>query len=108
MKKFSDLVKDIREQSGLSQNEFAIELGVSSIYISKIETDQKEVSKKFLSKLADFTGVHPSALAPFLYLNDDINPNELSPLERKLISLGEQLQSKLIKKKVLSQNENSN
>lgn len=105
MKKFSNLVKDIREQSGLSQNEFAHRLGVSSIYISKIETDQKEVSKKFLSKLADFTGVHPSALAPFLYLNDDINPEKLSPLEKKLISLGEQLQSRIIKKKLLSKDE---
>ena len=100
MNKFSDIVKQVRTESGLSQSQFATQLEVSAIYISKIETDQKEASKKFVQKLADFVGVHPAALAPFLFLNPDVKESELSGIERQLISLGEQLQQKLIKKRV--------
>ncbi|MEK7462687.1 MAG: helix-turn-helix transcriptional regulator [Patescibacteria group bacterium] len=100
MKKISEIVRNVRDESGLSQNDFARKIGVSSIYISKIETDQKEVSKKFLIKLAEFIDVHPSALAPFLFLNNDIDEYKLSEIERKLINLGENLQLSLIKKKL--------
>lgn len=100
MNKFSDIVKTVRSEAGLSQNEFATKLGVSSIYISKIETDKKEVSKKFVIKLADFIDVHPAALAPFLFYNPNVKESELTSIERQLICLGNQLQQKLIKNRV--------
>lgn len=99
MKKFSEIVRTIRDGSGLSQNEFAKELGVSSIYVSKIETEQKEVSKKFLIRLAEFADIHPSALAPFLFFNDDIDESKLSDIEKSLVNFGENLQARLIEKK---------
>jgi transcriptional regulator with XRE-family HTH domain len=100
MSKFSDIVKTVRSQAGLSQSDFATKLGVSSIYISKIETGQKEASRKFVQKLAYFVGIHPATLAPFLFYNPDVKESELTSIERQLISLGEQLQQKLIKKRL--------
>jgi len=100
MNKFSDIVRQVRNEAGLSQSQFAKQLGVSAIYISKIETDQKEASKNFVQKLARYVDVHPAALAPFLFLNPDVKTTELSTLERQLISLGEKLQQQLIKKRV--------
>ncbi len=104
MKKFGDIVKTVRKKSGLTQDSFAKELGVSSIYISKIETDQKDVSKQFVIRLAEYVGVHPSALAPFLFLNPDVDESKLSDIEKKLIALGESLQIKLISKKFREEN----
>lgn len=100
MNKFSDIVRQVRLEAGLSQSQFAKKLDVSAIYISKIETDQKDASKNFVQKLAKYVGVHPAALAPFLFLNPDVEVSELSSLERQLISIGEQLQQRLIKKRV--------
>lgn len=104
MKKLSELVKSIREGSGLSQREFASELEVSTIYISKIETDQKEVSKKFLIKLASYLDVHPSVLAPFLFYDEKIDSNDFKLIEKALWGFGERLQKKLINKRLKNEN----
>lgn len=100
MKKFSEVVREIRDESGLSQKEFADKLGVSSIYISKIETDQKEVSKKFLIRLSNLVDIHPSLLAPFLFYDEKLDSRELSSIEKRLFAFGEELQKKLISKRL--------
>jgi len=100
MKKFSDIVKNIRDEAGLSQKDFAIELGVSTIYISKIETEQKEASKQFLIRLSDFVGVHPSTLAPYLFYDEHIDEERMTFLEKKLIEIVENLQTRVFKKKL--------
>lgn len=41
-------LKEFRERHGLSQNDLALELGVSQSYISKIEKDQLNPSFTFL------------------------------------------------------------
>jgi transcriptional regulator with XRE-family HTH domain len=100
MQQFSAIVKMVRSETGLSQDTFAKKLGVSTIYISKIETGQKEASKQFLSRLADFVEVHPATLAPFLYTNQDVKKENLGAVEKLLIQLGDELQKKLIQKKL--------
>lgn len=100
MQQFSDIVKLVRTESGLSQNQLAKELGVSAIYISKIETGQKKASKQFLSRLAKYLDVHPAALAPFLFLNNDVLPSRLGPVEKILLNLGDELQKQLINKRI--------
>lgn len=89
----------VRSEFGLSQSQLAKELGVSTIYISKIETGQKKASKQFLSRLAEYVDVHPATLAPFLFLNDDVQSSQVGVLEQMLLRLGDELQKQLIKKR---------
>lgn len=99
MKSFPILIKKIREEAGLTQQQMAHSLGVSTILISMVETGQKEVSKGLVIKLAEGLGVHPSSLMPFLFTGNDFSSNDLSSLERKLVQLGEELQEHLIRVK---------
>lgn len=48
------LVRDLRFKVGLTQKEFAKRLGVSTILISMVETDQKNVTFKLLEKIAKY------------------------------------------------------
>lgn len=97
MYNFQNLLKQIRKEGDLTQEELARALDVSTVLISMIETGQKEVSKNFVGKLAEKLDVHPSSIAPFVFTGDaDTN---LSGVEKKLISVGEQLQAYLIKTK---------
>ena len=97
MYKFPDLLKKIREESGLTQVEFAKALGVSTILISMLEVGQKPASKKFVAKLASKLHVHPSAILPSIFTISENQIHSLSKLERSLLELGKQLQSELIK-----------
>jgi len=97
MYNFQDLLKQIRKEGDLTQKELAHALDVSTILISMIETGQKEVSKNFVEKLAEKLDVHPSSIAPFVFTEEEaVN---LSGIEKKLISVSEQLQTYLIKTK---------
>lgn len=99
MYSFPDLIKKIRDESGLTQKEFASILGVSTILIAMIESGQKEVSKNFILKLANKLKISPSSITPFLFLDKNSNNKKISQIEKSLIDLGEKLQNFLIKKK---------
>ena len=94
MYNFPDLLKQIRKEGNLTQEELARVLKVSTILISMIESGQKDVSKNFLEKLAKRMGVRPSSIAPFVFHNE--NTNNLSKIEKQLIVLGEKIQKHLI------------
>ena len=94
---FPELLKEIRRESNLTQEEMAKILEVSTVLIAMIETGQKEVSKAFIIKLAEKLGVHPSSITPFIFANE--KTNKLSGIERNLIIFGEKMQADLIKKK---------
>lgn len=94
---FSRLLKKIRKESDLTQKELADVLSVSTVLISMIETEQKNVSKAFIVKLAEKLEVHPSSITPFLFLNDAFNIKHVSKIEKKFIIIGEKLQIHLIK-----------
>lgn len=93
---FSELLKNIRQESGLTQKEFAEKLGVSKVLITKLESEAKEPSKKFVINLANKLKVNPMAIMPTI-LSEDIQ--EESSLEKKLINIIVNLQKVLIKKK---------
>lgn len=97
MYNFQDLLKQIRRAGGLTQEEFARALNVSTILISMLETGQKDASKNFIEKLAKILDVHPSSIAPFVFTQDETT--KLSGIERSMISVGEKLQIYLIKTK---------
>ena len=72
-------------------------LGVSTVLISMIETNQKEVSKKFLITLAEKMKVHPASITPFLFVNEDEPVRQHTKIEKHLAKWGEQMQELLIK-----------
>jgi transcriptional regulator with XRE-family HTH domain len=93
---FPDLLKKIRKEADLTQPEFAKALGVSSALIAMVETGHKDVSKKLIICLAERLHVHPSSITPFLFADQESSGN-LSKIEKKFISWGEELQNHLIK-----------
>jgi transcriptional regulator with XRE-family HTH domain len=97
---FPELLKKIREEGDLTQEKFAMILGVSTILITLIETKKKEASKSFILKLAEKLKVSPNAITPFLFSEKDLNSDRLTKLEKDLISFGEKMQVYLIHKKV--------
>ena len=97
MYSFPELIKQIRNEAGLTQAELAGVLDVSPVLIAMIESGQKEVSKKFIIKLAEKLQVSPSSITPFLYGHADANDSNLSAVERQFLNLGTKLQNHLIK-----------
>lgn len=93
------LLKKIRKESDLTQEELASVLSVSTVLISMIETGQKEVSKSFIIKLAKKLEVNPSSITPFIFLSNNYKNKDISEIEKKFISIGEKLQLYLIKNK---------
>lgn len=96
---FPILIKKIRDEAGLTQPEFARILEVSPALIAMVETGQKNVSKKLVTKLAEKLFVHPSSITPFIFITEDFNINKTTGVEKKLIELGEKMQTLLIKNK---------
>ena len=95
MDTFPKLLKKIRNEAGLTQEDLARVLEVSTALIAMVETGQKEVSKNFVVRLANSLKVNPNSIMPFIFdVNDSRN---LSGIERQLIKLGEKLQIDLIK-----------
>lgn len=98
---FSSLLRFLRREAKITQKELAEILGVSKVLIVMIENNTKEPSKKFVLNLADKLKIHPSALMPFVSIEDEINISNYSGLEKKLLQISIQLQEKLLKKKAL-------
>lgn len=96
---FSELLKAIRHETGLTQSAFARKLNVSAVLIAMLETGQKEPTKKFIENLANKMHVMPQSIIPFVYNINRYNEDHMSKLEKDLIKLGMKLQSDLIKKR---------
>ena len=58
-------LKELRESKGLVQRQVAAELQVDTAYISKIESNEKPLSRHHLSKLAELFGVTENDLLKF-------------------------------------------
>jgi len=93
---FSNLVKNIRSEAGLTQEELARILGVSTVLIAMIETGQKQASKNFIERLAEKLEVHPTSITPFIFIDKDFNSKLLSSIERSLVGVGESMQKYLV------------
>jgi HTH-type transcriptional regulator, competence development regulator len=64
-------LKELREAKGLLQRQVAADLQVDTAYISKMEHNDKPVSKSHLKKLSDLYGVSESELLP-IWLADKV------------------------------------
>jgi GTP cyclohydrolase I len=58
-KRFGAWLRAQRQALGLNQRGLASELGVSSSFLSRVESDEKRLSSEALAKLADVIGVDP-------------------------------------------------
>lgn len=93
----NDIFKAIREESILTQKEFASKLGVSQALIVAVENKQKRASKKLIDKLSKALKVHPICFSiPYFIENEK---DDLNELEKKLFKLGLELLNNLIIKK---------
>ena len=90
---FPKLLKQIRIEADLTQKELAGILNVSHMLIVMMENGSRQPSRKFMETLATALNVHPMSLTPFIF---DENMDDLSSIEKKLLRVGEELQSKLI------------
>lgn len=84
---FSDLLKSIRKEVGISQGELAKLLDVSTVLISKLESCEREPSKQFIKILATKLGVNPFSLTPFLAGDSIESFDSLSVIEKKFFEL---------------------
>ncbi len=98
MYSFPELIKRIRTEAGLTQSDFARIINVSPILIAMVESGQKEVSKTLIQKIAVALEVSPASISPFLYGSEIKSAEELSAVERKMLSYGIKLQDQLITK----------
>ncbi len=93
---FPELIKEIRKNAGLNQEEFAKLLWVSKIFIAQLETNKREPSKNFIKILSDKLNVSSFSIMPFLS-NDEIEDFEsLSKLEKYIYNYWTKLQKQLI------------
>jgi transcriptional regulator with XRE-family HTH domain len=56
------VVRQLREASGLSQEELAAEAGLHRTYISLVERGRRNITVDALSQIAEALGVYPSRL----------------------------------------------
>lgn len=97
---FASLIKFIRNEAQMTQQEFADLLEISKVLLVKVENKTKDPSKKLVNKLASKLKVHPSVLMPFIAITEaNITFKPLSSLEKKLLNVGTELQEKLLKKR---------
>jgi transcriptional regulator with XRE-family HTH domain len=64
-------LKELREAKGLLQREIAAKLEVDTAYISKVENDEKRLSKAHISILSELLGVSERELVN-LWLADKV------------------------------------
>jgi transcriptional regulator with XRE-family HTH domain len=64
-------LRDLREEKGMLQREVAASLSIDTAYVSKMENNEKPVSKVHLKQLATLYGVDEHLLMP-LWLAEKI------------------------------------
>ena len=84
-------LKELREMNGYVQRQIAAELEVDTAYISKVENDEKPLSKSHLKKLSKIYKISERELLTF-WLTDKIKElvkNEPTAKESILLALSE-------------------
>lgn len=61
-KKFGMAIKKLREETGLSQEKFALSIGMDRTYYASVEAGKRNISLQNIYKIADGFGTSISAL----------------------------------------------
>lgn len=76
-----NVIKSIRKQKGLTQNEFAPLCGITQTYLSQIENNQKDPTLSTLKKISENLNI-PLPILFFLSMTkDDIQPSKRKAFE---------------------------
>jgi transcriptional regulator with XRE-family HTH domain len=59
---FGDLLRNLREQRGLSQSQLALESGLDQTFVSLLERGQRQPTLTTLFALCDALGIEPDKL----------------------------------------------
>lgn len=62
LKQFGDRIRKLRESTGLSQEKFALKIGMDRSYYSAVEGGKRNISLKNIKKIADGFGLSLSEL----------------------------------------------
>ena len=69
-------IKDLRQQKGLKQTDFAVECGLSQSYLSSIEKGRKEPTLSILKQIADALSIPMPVLVFFSIDQEDIDESK--------------------------------
>lgn len=61
-KEFGMAIKKLREEMGLSQEKFALSIGMDRTYYASVEAGKRNISLQNISKIASGFGISVSAL----------------------------------------------
>ncbi|MCI8980899.1 MAG: helix-turn-helix transcriptional regulator [Hungatella sp.] len=61
-KKFGMAIKKLREETGLSQEKFALSIGMDRTYYASVEAGKRKISLQNICKIAEGFGLSVSAL----------------------------------------------
>jgi transcriptional regulator with XRE-family HTH domain len=93
MMKIGQILKHIRINKGVSQKKMAEELGISTNYLSLIESDKKEPSQDKIAEFANALNISKEALL----LASTVAPYELNEEDKKdFIRLQKNIMSLLV------------
>ena len=62
LKKFGRRIRELRQETGLSQEKFALKIGMDRTYFASVETGKRNVSLMNIKKIADGLSVSMATL----------------------------------------------
>ena len=68
---FGQRVSELRQQTGLSQEKFALTIGMDRTYYSSVESGKRNISLLNIKKLADGFGIPVADLFPKNMLDEE-------------------------------------
>lgn len=90
LKRFTMLgqkLRELREAKGLVQRQVAAKLDVDTAYVSKIESNEKPVSRQHLKKLSSLLGISEEDLVTFWLADKILNVIDNEPCKKRALNL---------------------
>ena len=76
-----NIIKNIRKQKGLTQNEFASLCGITQTYLSQIESNSKEPNLSTLREISENLKIPLPILFILSMTEDDVQPSKRKAFE---------------------------
>lgn len=80
-------LRELREAKGLVQRQVAAKLDVDTAYVSKIESNEKPVSRQHLKKLSSLLGISEKDLVTFWLADKILNVIDNEPCKKRALNL---------------------